>query len=183
MRQREVVNYKSMFNWKIIVVIVLLILIIFMVVLLQFRRASEPVSTPVPSAGITQPTPNPSIPAYNPTGLEKDFQRISSKKELALTDREIRDQLIQTLGNKSGVLDETEQYRIEYVKSPNSFMVEILDKSTEEAKLRAIEWFGSKGISDQGICNLPVVFYLSFEIEKQLREQGQSFDPTIALCR
>lgn len=172
-----------MFNWKIIAVIVLLILIIFMVGLLQLQRASEPSPTPLPSAGVTQPSPNPSIPAYNPSGLEKDFQRISSKRELVATDREIRDQLIQALGNKSGVLDETEQYRIEYVKSPDSFMVEILDKSTEDAKLRAIEWLKSKGISDQGICNLPVVFYLSFEIEKQLRGMGQSFDPTIAFCR
>lgn len=155
---------------------------------------AKPSETPRPSINqINMPTISPrasstllpsSMPGsiYEQNQLDKDFNRIVNPKELSTTDIQIRNNLIRSLQDKSGILHQDSGYKIEYVKSPDTFMVEILVSDAEIAKTDAIAWFQEKGLSDNGICNLPVEFFLSFDVIQIYRESNQKFNPVPKIC-
>lgn len=128
------------------------------------------------------PASQDSVP-YDLNNLKTDFERITSPGPLGRSDSEIRNSLINQLGNQSGVLARTTDYQIEYVKAPNSFMVELNSADPSAAKLSATDWFKQQGLSTEGICNLPVVFYLSDQSRSYFNQTGQKFDPVPEGCK
>lgn len=139
-----------------------------------------------PTGTIPSPRPSPkasSLPQpYNLERLKEDFRRISNRQSLSTTDQAIRDKLTKKLNNKSGVLEDNNSFKIEYVSAPNSFMVEIKGSTTDQSKKEAENWFKQKGLSNQGVCNLPVVFYLAPESAEALRRDDRQFDPVPDGC-
>lgn len=141
-------------------------------------------STQQPLNNLPQGTPPANIPsgAYRTESLEKDFQRIISHKAISPSDESVRQSLITKLNNQSGILEATNDYKIEYVKAANSFMVELNSINPEGAKIEVGNWFKQQGLSVQGVCNLPVVFYLSQGTKDYLRQVGSSFNPIPEGC-
>lgn len=134
--------------------------------------------SPAPSV-----SPSPQPKTYSQDDLEKDFQRIVSRQPLSSADLSIRQKLIKSLGEKSGILAKTDSFQIEYVKSADSFMIEILSTDTNAAKNTAADWLLQQDLSKEGICNLPVVFYLSSTVKQQLEETNQRFNPIPEGCK
>lgn len=139
-------------------------------------------SSPLSPTSSQAPAPQVTTP-YDVKSLKADFERITSPQPLALSDSEIRNNLINQLGNQSGILAKTTDYQIEYVKAPDSFMVELNASDPNAAKLAASNWFKQQGLSVQGICNLPVVFYLSSETMAYYRQTGLKFNPIPEGCQ
>lgn len=148
------------------------------------QSAPIPIISPRPS---TQPLPlqSPQTPdiVYSPNQLEQDYERIVNKQPLSVSDSQIRSELINSLDNKSGYLERTPEYNIEYVKAPDLFMIEILSLQTEDAKRQALAWFTQQGLSNQGICNLPVSIYLNSSTKNTLSAQNQTFNPIPEICQ
>lgn len=145
------------------------------------RPTIIPISNNLP--GINSSTPPSSNSVYSPQILEKDYQRLESKKPLSSSDAQIRTKLISQVGDKSGYLNQTSEYKIEYVKGPDLFMVEILSENTDQAKKDATDWFTSRGLSEQGVCDFRLMFYLNYDITSSLSQKGLTFNPIPQGCQ
>ncbi len=85
-------------------------------------------------------------------------------------------------GEESGVIIESDTVRIEYIHTPDIFQVEILTTDIPQAKKNANALFRKFGMSQKGVCYLPVQFYLNYEVSRQLGEQKKSFSPLPLGC-
>jgi hypothetical protein len=80
-------------------------------------------------------------------------------------------------GNYSGVVYESKRVRVEYIQSVNRFNAEILTPNTSQTKQEVSTWFQNNGISQQGLCSLPLIFHLGMDIENQMGESAKTFNP------
>jgi hypothetical protein len=114
--------------------------------------------------------------AYNEHGVALRVDKIKNPQPLTQSDYAARKRLVDTLGGKSGILQKTATYRVEYFKSPDEFMVAIRDINIGNAKKDAIAWFTAQGISANGLCNLPVTFYLEPKVARQIQSLRMTFN-------
>lgn len=154
------------------------------------KKDVTPLGSPVPKASAlptvfrsTLPTPLVSPNVYNLPALQKDFERITNaNKNLSLEDTEVKKKLVARLNNKSGVLVNNDSFNIEYIKSADEFLSEVRILDTEKAKIEATKWLLDQGLSEKGVCFLPIVFYLRSDIATQLKQQGKQFNPIPKGC-
>lgn len=138
--------------------------------------------TPTPSNETTSISSSTSSPLIYPRDkTEKLLEIVQRRKSLDSIDQEIRDELIASLGSSSGILHQTQEYSIEYVKEPDTFMVGIQTINIIPAQQQAVEWLKEKGISSDGICLLPVIFYPSFPKE-DIKVDSLLFSPIPEGC-
>ncbi len=116
-------------------------------------------------------------PFYDEDGTKKLTDRLDNPIPLTRSDQEAKQIVINNLNKESGVVSETPTYAIEYVKSADLFMVEIRTVDVGAAKREVAAWFKGNGFSERAICELPVVFYLNFDISQTLREDARTFNP------
>lgn len=119
---------------------------------------------------------------YKDSSLEKNYERIVNKKQLTPEEIKIKQKLIAPFEGNSGIVTTTNDFRIEYLKTPQYFMVQILSNDIEAAKENLQKWFNSQGLSNEGICNLPVILYPSENVSDYLINNNLQFDPTPRGC-
>jgi hypothetical protein len=83
---------------------------------------------------------------------------------------------------ESGILDETQDYRIEYVHAADLIQIEIFVSDVDHAKTEATNWFLKRGLQHQEVCSLPILFYPSFDIKNELKEKNITFTPLPPGC-
>lgn len=104
---------------------------------------------------------------------------VKQTTELSENDTQARSALLETFlpeSKTSGVVFESTNVRVEYVEPIDGFLGEILTENITEAKDEAINWFLSQGISKEGICTLPINFYLNKDVRDSLNEISTEFN-------
>lgn len=151
--------------------------------------SSPPPQPPSPQPSQTWPQPlpletprQPSV-QLDPAKSDLLLKKIKSRAPLSNQDSGARKKLVSLLGGKSGVLNKTDTYRLEYVAAPNIFLAEILTTDLTLAKQEAVSWLEAQNLSGEGICNLPLSFYLNSEVSKQLTGKGLVFNPLPDNCQ
>lgn len=148
------------------------------------------------SNNVTQTTPSTTIypsstPIENvypeklnitPKNVEKSLDRFSNRTPLSQSDLDAKNRLVSSMGSASGTLFQTKDFRIDYVKTPDDIEVDILSKNLSSAKTDAVNWLLQQGLSVQGICNLPVNFFIDFQVKNAL-PAGTVFDPNPPNCQ
>ncbi len=145
------------------------------------------------STGYYQESPNQPSMNVQPSSIPPDFtqspftspqqrylEQVSQKSPLASWDIAAKEKILSLRppGQLSGILYMSSQFSIEYVSSVDTFQVEILTANIAEAKTAATNWFRTFGVSDEGICNYPVSFYLNYDIKATLDPQTiKDFNP------
>jgi hypothetical protein len=189
---RELIYMNNFFaNRRMLVLITFLIFVLFGIFILRILTKTEdkplnqlpsvsPSLTPIASSSAqiisSQPLP------YPPGALSKDYKRITTRSQLSATDLQFKEKLLKGLSGKSGIITTKEGFRVEYVKAADSFMVEITQKDPKLGKKEAEKYFLDAGLSQDGICALPVVFYLSPSLQKELLNNGKMFNPVPTGC-
>lgn len=144
--------------------VILLFLVISLLLSLTFlptRKEIMPQSALTPTPRIST-TPTPFAPAkfsYPKDQVDKLLAIVKARPALSPSDLAIRNRLIASLGSQSGILYQSSRFDIEYVKAPNSFMVAVKTIDITQVKNDATSWFAELGLSKNGICNFPVIFY------------------------
>lgn len=113
------------------------------------------------------------------------LRTVKERPALTSKDKEAKAKIISplsTVKNKSGYLVETKDYKIEYVSNADEFFVEILTPNTQYAKYWATMWFKSKGVSEDGICKLPVVYYPNLGVANKIKDLNIEFNPLADNC-
>lgn len=115
---------------------------------------------------------------YKKERNDKMLEILDTRPALSGSDKAIRAKLT-ALRNP---LQNTNEYSLEYLSSPDEFMVEIRTVDINSAKEKVIAWLKNTGLSDEGICHLPVVFYLNYATANSLRGMNMQFDPLPPGC-
>ena len=166
--------------------ILIFIGVILILIVLGGVKKTPPANTsitPAPtSAQNTNQTPQ-SPPTYNTSASQKALQNFTNRPTpQATSDTTIRKGIIDRLDGKSGTVRETANYRIEYLLAPNDFEVEILTKEANNAKAQAVDYLKGVGLTEDGICKLPIIFYLKYSILQEFKKSGQTFSSLPDFC-
>lgn len=120
---------------------------------------------------------------YEQKGASKMLKNMQERPTPVIPkDTTIKNQLISLLPDGTGTINATEDYELKYVKGPNIFEAKILAEDTVKAKADIIIFLIDKGLSEDGICKLPIIFYLDFELSKKMKSKGQKFNPVPDFC-
>ena len=103
---------------------------------------------------------------------------VDNRRDLSPSDMNVKEKLKKLLKTPKT----TNTYTIEYVSNPDEFMVEILTIDMNTAKEESVAWLKSQGLSEQGVCNLPVVYYLNYNVAQNLRDMNVKFNPLAPGC-
>jgi hypothetical protein len=121
---------------------------------------------------------------YEQNSAQKMLDRLNNRIPLTQIDQAAKSKVLSLLpaGQLSGVLYRSQTVIVDYTNAADQFQAEILTVDIAQAKNDATTWFRSQGFSQQAICNLPVVFYLSRDVLNQLRGKNYIFNPLAEGC-
>ncbi|MBP9719578.1 MAG: hypothetical protein KBD46_03835 [Candidatus Levybacteria bacterium] len=166
------------------------LLMVLLAIILTFAPQSPPSQqtetpqiTTQPSTSTTQtgPQTKPAVP-YSQTQTDKLLQRVTTRTPLSDADKTVKQTIIASMNAGSESVFVSPQFRIEYIKSPDVFMVEVLDPEVTSAKKAAVDWFLQKGFSIDAVCTMPVTFYLNPAVANQLKNTNTVFSPLAQGC-
>lgn len=106
---------------------------------------------------------------------KKMSDKIDSRQPLSPSEQTLRKQLIDDALKNQQVAQSNSLYTMYYSKSFDMFQVEILSTDIQTTKQQTTQWFIDKGFSQNGVCNLPVMFIISSSIKQQLIDKNVSF--------
>lgn len=117
---------------------------------------------------------------YESGSLGKALVKLTTRTPLSPSDQAVKDRLLNQAG-EGGVINKTNNYSIEYIRAMDDIEVEILTTNIDQAKTEAQSYLKSQGFSSQGLCNLPVRFYLNYVVTKKL-PKDTVFNPLAEGC-
>lgn len=175
---------------SILIFLVIAFIVINIVILLfSSRRPSSgiPVITVTPVPNVLSLTPLPATPTqairYTQTNNDSVFNsRIDVRPKLSQSDQYAKGIIIQALPQGQETVYRSGGFKITYVAAYDIFQVEILTTNVDQAETDAVAWFNQKGISKQGVCSLPVMFYPNFYIDQQLKAENIEVPPLAEGC-
>jgi hypothetical protein len=188
---REIIMKNTLFNHvltgrkRIIAACVILFLILTVSILATGFHGNSPQVSPntsvksEPVSTLTQT--NPPV-TYRQDAQEKLLEIIKKRPVLKPSDNTAKQQLLKTTYKQSGILHTEDTYILEYISTPDVFMVEITTPDVHKAKWMTEEWLVSQGFSSAAMCELPVVFFLNWEVAQQMRPLQYSFNPLSEGC-
>jgi len=174
-------------DYIVIIFAVILALIVFAIAFLAFSKGVSqqptqqtitPTATPSPTAS-TRPLIN-----YDENAQNKLLDKVTSRQPLSQDDQLAKEKILALLpkNQQSGFLYRSSNVNIEYVHGPDLFQVEILITDFQKAKEEANVWFRQQGLTQEGICNYPVQFYLSWDVMNKLNGGSMQFSPLPLSC-
>jgi flagellar basal body-associated protein FliL len=108
---------------------------------------------------------------------------VESRKTLSDKDVQAKAKILSLFTeDQSGYVYQTERVYIEYVNSADAFVVEIRTSDIDQAKAEAVLWLQTQGMTQDGICNYPIQFYLNYDVAQYLRDSNIIFSPLPNNC-
>lgn len=163
------------------IILVLLVVAIAIVSLNQARTTIQTMKnlpTPVQFTENEQQNINTHI-SYNKEATTKLLAREEQRIPLAQSDSLAKEHILQLIpaGKNYGIVRSSQTSTIEYVQSLDLFEIEILTINVQQAKNDAENWFKQQGMSQEGICNLPLDYYLNWDVANILKQSNFVFSP------
>lgn len=151
--------------------------------ILSGSSSQEQSLNPTPAQTQTQKTITPR-PFYNQKAQARLLEKLNNRRTLSQQDTTAKEKMVSVFpsGKPSGILYSSNNIRIEYVSAADQVQVEIVTTDVFQAKKDAVVWLKLQGISQQAICDLPVMFYLNYSVANQLRNQNIIFNPLAEGC-
>src|ERR1035437_8758332 len=144
-----------------------------------------PLQTLFPSPTIVPLNSIESVPAqntsphisYDPNGNKKLQEYIQDKNNVPAKNKQLKINIINSLlSGKSGILYQSYTVEIDYVKSADAFQGMIKTTNIDLAKKEAVAWFIDHGFDQNGVCKLPLMFYLNDDVLIQLQDKNLIFN-------
>lgn len=175
-------------DYLLIMFAVILVTIVGIITFAAFQQAN----TPQPQPFVPQITPPPTFPprqtkppvTYDSTAQANLLDKVLNRQQLGDNDATAKQSILALLpqGQDSGILYSSENVQIDYIHGPDLFQGEILTINIAQAKAEAVTWFLNRGMSQEGICKLPLMFYLNWNVANLLRDTHITFSPLASHC-
>ncbi len=121
---------------------------------------------------------------YPPLPEKKLMDTLEHRPQLSDEDILAKRKILSLLpkGERSGILYQSTNVIIDYTQPLDIFQVEILITNIDQAKTEGSTWFTTQGMSQKGLCDLPVQFYINKNVAEKLRGLHISFSPLAPGC-
>ena len=168
--------------------IVLLLGTILVVSVTRGKNQSSDTSTVLPTPtpvvySIPRKPATPSIPAvFEPKETEKMLQTLKYRQPLSTVDAKTKIKLINSISQNEENIITNDEFAVDYIQPLDLFQVEIKISDIDKAKKDAVTWFISKGMTSDGVCKLPVTFYVGYSILQEIKQEGIQFSPIANGC-
>ncbi|MCL5970893.1 MAG: hypothetical protein M1450_05355 [Patescibacteria group bacterium] len=116
---------------------------------------------------------------YDLKSQKKLLQYISTKA-LGQSDIDSKNRILQSLGGKSGIVYSSPNVEVDYIKLADLFEANIKNGNFYGAKNEVVVWLRKQGLSQTGICNLPLMFSVSWDVSE--KKPGALFSPLPPGC-
>lgn len=164
------------------IIAVTILLVVFGVLMYALIRRSSS-SPEAQNASI--PKNNPPI-RYDDAATQRLISSLKQRKPLNENDKQTKQRLVENATNKfSGgdyIVHQERDYIIFYLPSADLFLTEIKNIDIAETKKAAAQWLREQGLSNEGICKLPLSFYLNAQTAQQLKNLKTTFSPLPEDC-
>lgn len=140
----------------------IVVFIIYLVLIFVFFTRQTPQATQVTPSIAPSPTMS-IITTYPFEDITIIFDAAKTKKITDQNDLLVRKQLIGIPGNKMKTIYDSTNFRVQYIPKTDVFMIQLLATDITKARKESISFFTTKGLSMDGICNLPIIFYSNWE--------------------
>jgi hypothetical protein len=170
-----------------IVGIIIAVFVFIVVIIFSFmsRRSQAPNSNSAATPTVV-PLNNPSQPTspikLNKVSVWKLAEMLTNPPTLSANDESVKNTILAPLSGVAGNLYATPNVTVFYLPSIKEFGAKIETTNITLAKKDAVDWFRSKGISQTGVCHLPLEFYLSYDAQNYLKLHSVVFDPLPPGC-
>jgi len=154
-------------NKKLLVVLAVGIILLILVIIIGSFSSSNP------PQGTSQTVP-PLVPKEKSS--TSVVTHLENRKTLSTNDEQVKAMLIRETSTDSSVVSTTPDYVVEYVTGIDFFHVQITTIEIEKARREAMNWFISQGMSKEGMCAIPIVFYLSPDVATQITGTNVTFN-------
>lgn len=160
----------------------ILVIITFSLIIISLSTFSNQKEIPNPSPSLAISKTPPQV-IYNSAAGARLANKIIHRQTLSAQDTTVKQTTLNTIlkGNNSGIVYRNADVSVEYVKSMDLFMADILTPDTNKAKIETVTWFKNQGFSQQAICNLPLMFYLESGVSSEIQQDIQ-FSPLANGC-
>ena len=116
--------------------------------------------------------------AYDTKSSARMLDLVENRIPLSSSDEAVKAKLTK----QKNPIRETATYGIEYIAPMDEFLVEIRTANINQAKEESVAWLKAQGMSEEGICHLPVVYYLNGDVANNLRDMNIRFNPLAPGC-
>lgn len=135
-----------------------------------------------PSPTLIQPVTQPLI-KYDLRAQNKLYENIQNTNNFSAADLKAKESIINNLlSGQTGTLYTSSNVSLSYIKSADIFQGEILTTNIDLAKQETVTWFTNHGVSKQGVCRLPLMFFLGQNASDQLQNTETIFSPLPLGC-
>ncbi|HSX08822.1 MAG TPA: hypothetical protein VLF93_01590 [Candidatus Saccharimonadales bacterium] len=167
MKNFQIPKGKREYYFVILLAFILVLVIISIAYILiaqpqQNQTTNTTVQTTVSPTSIPVSIIQPNTPLkWNPQSSRTFLQKEEQRTPLSSSDSQAKARILQLLpaGQNYGTVYSSQNITIEYIQALDIFEVEIFTINVANAKIEAENWFMQQGMSQAGICTLPVGFY------------------------
>lgn len=169
---------------------VILVIIVFLIMIISFQASDttnvpthriiySPTAPPITSPSTIPHTRPPLLHNINIQAASELVTREEYRTPLSQPDAQAKANILKLLpsGQTYGTVYSSNNIDIEYLQSLDLFDVYILTIDVASAKKEAENWFKQQGMSQQGICDLPLGFYLSPDTANLIKNTNFIFNP------
>lgn len=176
-------------SMKRISIIALGIFIFFLILLgvtfLESLKKDGPPTTNFPtptSAKISYDSPRQNF-KYNKNGLKNLLDTVMARPTPSRSDDKTAKAKITKLANAStGYINSTVDYEIVYFKSANIIGARIKNNNYKFAENEVVDFLKQNGLSEEGICKLPLMFYFTNDVSRSIVEKKIEISPIPDFC-
>ncbi len=123
-----------------------------------------------------------SVPSYSPTSFPLQQPTLSNNHQLSGNDISVKQRILNSINRQATTLYKSPNIQVMYIPATDSFTGQISTDNVEQAEQEAISWFTRQGISLSGVCNLPITFFLDWNIIEEFRSKNMQFNPLPKNC-
>jgi hypothetical protein len=160
-----------------------LLIIIFSIAIISLRSTQSNNSslTPTPTVAFVG---NPQPPVrYDADAQDRLVDKDINRKTLSPSDQDAKNKIKALAQNtQTGVINQSANITLYYIQAADMVQVEIETTNITQAKQEANTWLRGQGLSQNGICNFPTMFFLNSDIANQLRNTNIVFNPLPEGC-
>jgi hypothetical protein len=147
------------------------------------QTISDIPSEATPTAAVQPPDQAAQPPVeYKTDAIERMMEKLMNKVPLSEADEKVKQNILSGINYESAILQKSDGYQVEYVSPPGQFMVEIQTRDIARVKKEVKDLFLLQGFSEQAICDLPVIFYINWDLAQQMRSLRIKFSPLAEGC-
>lgn len=160
-------------NIKIFTICFVFLFIFLFIIALSFlfgKKQNNIAASNIPTNAINSTSQPPVV--YNPQESTQALNNLVNRQALSSKDTLVKQNLI--ILAKGDIVHKATDFTVEYIQPVDEFQVEVNTTNLPLGKQEAEQWLFAQGLSQDGICKMPVHFIVGANAVQELRTENKT---------